>query len=69
MEDIDDNVIHNILYQTYYEFPSENIKVENINLKDKKIIHFLSLNARESDSQIAKEVGLSRAAVTYRIKK
>jgi len=40
-----------------------------LDLKDKKIIHFLSLNARESDSRIAKEVELSRAAVTYRIKK
>ncbi|MEI7719154.1 MAG: winged helix-turn-helix transcriptional regulator [archaeon] len=37
--------------------------------KDKKIIHFLSLNARDSDSRISKEVGLSRAAVTYRIKR
>jgi DNA-binding Lrp family transcriptional regulator len=40
-----------------------------LDIKDKKIIHFLSLNARESDSRIGKEVGLSRAAVTYRIKK
>jgi len=38
MEEIDDNVIHNILQQIYYEFPCETIKVENINLKDKKII-------------------------------
>lgn len=40
-----------------------------LDLKDKKIIHFLSLNARDSDTRIAKEVGLSRAAVNYRIKK
>ena len=31
MEEIDDNVIHNILQNIYYEFPCETIKVENIN--------------------------------------
>jgi DNA-binding Lrp family transcriptional regulator len=40
-----------------------------LDLKDKKIVHFLSLNARESDTRIAKEVELSRAAVDYRIKR
>ncbi|VVB79392.1 HTH-type transcriptional regulator Ptr2 [uncultured archaeon] len=40
-----------------------------LDVKDKKIIHFLSLNARESDTRIAKEVELSRAAVNYRIKR
>jgi len=38
MEEIDDNVIHNIVYQKYYEYPNENIMLENIDLKDKKII-------------------------------
>ena len=40
-----------------------------IDHKDKKILHFLSVNARESDSTIAKAVGLSRTSVTYRIKR
>jgi DNA-binding Lrp family transcriptional regulator len=40
-----------------------------LDVKDKKIIHFLSLNARDTDTRIAKEVELSRAAVNYRIKK
>ena len=41
----------------------------DLDAKDKKIIHFLSVNARMPDSQIAKDVELSRAAVTYRIKR
>lgn len=37
--------------------------------KDRKIIEMLELNARYSDSQIAKKIGLSKDAVSYRIKK
>lgn len=46
--------------------------VENIyklDLKDKKILHELNSNARQSFSQIAKKVGLSTEVVNYRIKK
>jgi len=38
MEDIDDNVIHNILYQTYYEFPIKDVKLDELDLQNKKII-------------------------------
>jgi Lrp/AsnC family transcriptional regulator, leucine-responsive regulatory protein len=37
--------------------------------KDKKIIEQLDLNARQSNAQIARKVGLSKDAVGYRIKK
>ncbi len=39
-----------------------------LDLKDKKILSLLSENARESLTQIAKKVSLSRDAVSYRIK-
>jgi hypothetical protein len=38
MEEIDDNVIHNILYQTYYEFPIKDIKLDELDLQNKKVI-------------------------------
>jgi len=38
-------------------------------LKDKKILTLLDENARLSNSQIAKRVGLSKPAVEYRLKR
>lgn len=40
-----------------------------LDLKDRKILYELDLNARQTDSQIAKKVGLSRDSVRYRINK
>jgi DNA-binding Lrp family transcriptional regulator len=40
-----------------------------LDLKDKKILYELDLNARQNNSKIAKKVGLSKDAITYRIKK
>jgi DNA-binding Lrp family transcriptional regulator len=40
-----------------------------LDLKDKKIIYYLDLNARQTNSEIAKKVQLSKDAVGYRIKK
>jgi DNA-binding Lrp family transcriptional regulator len=40
-----------------------------IDLKDKKILTLLDENARISNSQIAKKVGLSKPAVEYRLKR
>jgi len=37
------------------------------NLKDKKILYELDLNSRQSASQIARKVGLSKEVVNYRI--
>ncbi|MBT4717299.1 Lrp/AsnC family transcriptional regulator [Candidatus Woesearchaeota archaeon] len=41
----------------------------NLDLKDKRIINELWANCRQSDSAIAKKVGLSREVVSYRIKR
>jgi len=41
--------------------------MEKLDLKDRKILYQLDLDARQSNSQIAKKVGLSRDAVHYRI--
>ena len=38
-----------------------------LNLKDKKILYELDLNARQSNSEIGKKVGLSKEVVKYRI--
>lgn len=43
--------------------------VLNLDLKDRKILHELDINCRQSDSQIAKKVRLSRDLVRYRIKR
>ena len=40
-----------------------------LDLKDRKILYELDLNARQSDKEIAKKVGISREAVRYRIQK
>ena len=42
---------------------------DNLDLKDRKILYELDLNARQSDSEIAKKVGLTRDSVRYRINK
>lgn len=42
---------------------------EQIDLKDKKILHQLDINARQTNAQIAKKVGLSKEVVNYRIKR
>ena len=39
-----------------------------LDMKDKKILEQLDLNSRQSNSQIAKKVGLSKDAIGYRIK-
>ncbi|MDP2750714.1 MAG: Lrp/AsnC family transcriptional regulator [Nanoarchaeota archaeon] len=43
--------------------------MNELTLKDRKILYELDLNSRQSDSEIAKKVGLSREAVRYRINK
>jgi DNA-binding Lrp family transcriptional regulator len=48
-----------------YSPMSETIKID---LRDKKILYELYRDARQSDSAIAKKVGLSREAIDYRIK-
>lgn len=40
-----------------------------VDLKDRKILHQLDINARQSASQIGKKIGLKRDVVLYRIKK
>ena len=44
-------------------------KMNELDLKDRKILYELDLNARQSDSEIAKKVGLSRDSTRYRINK
>jgi len=39
-----------------------------LDIKDKKLLHELELNARQANSAIAKKVGISKDAVGYRIK-
>jgi len=41
--------------------------IDKLDLKDKKILYQLDLNARQTDSQIARKVQLSRDSVRYRI--
>lgn len=43
--------------------------MNKLDLKDRKILFELDLNARQSDSEIAKKVGLTRDSVRYRINK
>ncbi len=43
--------------------------MEKLDLKDKKILYELDQNCRQTDSQIAKKVKLSRDSVRYRINK
>jgi DNA-binding Lrp family transcriptional regulator len=44
-------------------------KMEKLDLKDKKILYELDLNARQSLTQIGKKVGLKKDVVSYRIKR
>ena len=41
----------------------------NLDLKDRKILFELEFNARQSDTQLAKKVGLKREVVAYRLKR
>lgn len=43
--------------------------MEKLDLKDRKILYELDLNARQTDSEIAKKVGLTRDSTRYRINK
>jgi len=42
---------------------------KNLDIKDKKLIYHLSINARESHTQLAKKVGLSKNSIKYRIQR
>jgi len=41
--------------------------MDQLDLKDRKILYELDLNARQTDSEIGKKVGLKREVVNYRI--
>ncbi len=41
--------------------------MDHLDLKDRKILYELDLNARQTDSEIAKKVGLTRDSTRYRI--
>ena len=41
----------------------------NLDLKDRKILYQLDLNCRQSNTQIGRQVGLSKEVVNYRIKR
>jgi len=43
--------------------------MQQIDLKDRKILYQLDLNCRQSNTQIGKKVGLSKQVVDYRIKR
>jgi|SRR3989344_3105157 len=43
--------------------------MEKLDLKDRKILYELDINARQTDNEIAKKVGLSREAARYRVDK
>jgi len=43
--------------------------MDKLDLKDRKILYELDLNARRTDKEIAKKVGLSRESTRYRIQK
>jgi len=43
--------------------------MEQLDLKDRKILYHLNLNCRQSNTQIGKKVGLSKQVVDYHIKK
>ena len=43
--------------------------MNTIDVKDRKILYQLDMNARQSFSQIGKKVGLPKTVVSYRVKK
>jgi DNA-binding Lrp family transcriptional regulator len=43
--------------------------MDNLDLKDRKILYQLDLNCRQSNNQIGRKVGLSKEVVNYRIKR
>jgi DNA-binding Lrp family transcriptional regulator len=42
--------------------------MKNIDLKDRRILYQLSINSRQSDSKIGKEIRIAKSVVNYRIK-
>jgi len=51
----------------YYYMIIDNKMTIELDIKNRKILEQLELNSRQSNSQIAKKVGLSKDAVSYRI--
>lgn len=45
----------------------ESVSDYSLNIKDRKLLYYLSRNSRESYTQLAKKVGLSKNAVYYKI--
>ncbi|UCF49324.1 MAG: Lrp/AsnC family transcriptional regulator [Thermoplasmatales archaeon] len=45
------------------------VNIENIDLKDRKILYHLDLNSRQSFSQIGKKVGLHKDTVAFKVKR
>lgn len=43
--------------------------MSELDIKDRKILYYINLNCRQSNTQIGKKVGLSRKVVEYRIKR
>ena len=43
--------------------------VLNLDVKDKKLLYQLDINSRQTNSEIAKKVGLSKQVVGFRIKR
>jgi Lrp/AsnC family transcriptional regulator, leucine-responsive regulatory protein len=41
----------------------------NLDIKDRKLLYYLSLNARQSHTQLSRKVGLSKNGVKYRIER
>lgn len=48
---------------------TETVKIPKIDLKDRKIIRELDMNARMGIKELAKRVGLSRQVVQYRLER
>ncbi len=43
--------------------------MQNFDIKDKKLLYYLSINARTSHTQLSRKIGLSKNAVKYRIER
>jgi len=44
-------------------------KVDNLDVKDRKLLYYLSQDARYSDTQLAGKVGLSKNSIKYRVER
>jgi len=70
-------IILNLLYKTFYKTFYQNNKIyiliyvfdNMLDVKDWKILYELDINARQSNSEIGKKVGLSKEVVNYRVKR